>query len=88
MKPYRLTAAGLAMVFASLVAQAQPAEGERHIPRAPRPEAVAACNGKQAGDTVTLTMRERTMEARCEKVGGQLAARPAERPDGPPREHP
>lgn len=51
--------------------------GDQNRPKGPPPEAVAACKGKTAGATVTLTMRDgKTMTGVCEQQGAVLAARP------------
>ncbi|MBU0946434.1 MAG: hypothetical protein KJ804_03680 [Proteobacteria bacterium] len=48
----------------------------------PPPEAVSACEGKQAGDSVEFAGRGgETLEATCKEINGQLAAVPA---GGPP----
>lgn len=48
----------------------------------PPPEAVSACEGKQAGDSVEFTGRRgETVQATCKEMNGQLAAVPA---GGPP----
>lgn len=48
----------------------------------PPPEAISACEGKQAGDSVEFTGRKgETLEATCQEINGQLAAVPA---GGPP----
>ncbi|TKB24806.1 hypothetical protein FCL47_16315 [Desulfopila sp. IMCC35006] len=48
----------------------------------PPPEAISACAGKQAGDSVEFTGRRgETVKATCREMNGQLAAVPA---GGPP----
>jgi len=48
---------------------------------APPPEAYAACEGKQAGDSVTVTTpRGDKMTATCRELDGKLVATP----NGPP----
>lgn len=43
----------------------------------PPPEAVEACEGKSAGDSVTFTGRRgESLEAICREIDGQLAAVP------------
>lgn len=60
--------------------QGQPPGGKPH---GPPPEAIAACNGKSAGATVSFTGRRGdTITGTCEKIGDVLAARPA---GGPPK---
>jgi len=83
--------AGIAALLATMAvlpatSQAQsgpPANGERP---APPPEAIAACTGKSAVDTVSFTGRRGdTITGTCEQIGDVLAARPAGRPPkGPP----
>lgn len=47
----------------------------------PPPEAISACKGKQAGDSVTFTGRRgETLEATCKEMDGQLAAVPKNPP--------
>lgn len=54
-------------------------------PPGPPPEAVAACNGKTAGTTVSFTGRRgETLTGICQLAGGVLAARPTGN-DPPPR---
>ncbi|MBV1775282.1 hypothetical protein KSF73_06100 [Burkholderiaceae bacterium DAT-1] len=63
-----------------------------HARREPPPEAFTACEGKQAGDKVTVkTPRGDTLQASCRKHGdSKLFAMPDRppreggRPDGPP----
>jgi hypothetical protein len=57
-------------------AQAQPSGAGGGQRRAPPPEAIAACKGKAAGDTVSFTGRRGTVTSVCEEIGGVLAARP------------
>lgn len=53
--------------------------------RGPPPEAYAACDGKIAGASASITLRDgRTVEGVCELVGDRLAARPLHRPGGGP----
>ncbi|WP_020647874.1 hypothetical protein [Solimonas variicoloris] len=55
--------------------------------KAPEPtaEAYAACAGRNAGDLVSFTTKEHTLEGVCEQHGGRLALRPsAPPPDGRP----
>lgn len=55
----------------------------RHGKRTPPPEAYAACEGKAAGDSVTMTTpRGDTVTATCRELDGKLVATPA---GGPPR---
>ncbi len=50
--------------------------------RGPPPEAIAACEGKEAGDNVEFTGRRgETLQATCEEVEGQLVAVPEDRPE-------
>ena len=44
----------------------------------PPPEAIAACKGKQAGDSVKFSGRNgKVVQAICREINGQLAAVPA-----------
>lgn len=53
--------------------------------RGPPPEAYTACEGKTAGASVTITLRDgRTIEGVCELHGDRLAARPLHPPGGRP----
>lgn len=55
-----------------------PPPGRDGTPPAPPPEAVAACQGKQAGDQVSFTGRNgETLTGQCQLNGDTLAARPA-----------
>jgi hypothetical protein len=71
------------------VAIAGPARGQEDAPpppphhHQPPPEAFAACEGKSASDTCSVTLRERTVEGTCAAFAdsGQLVCRP------PHREH-
>ena len=55
-------------------------------PQGPPPEAIEACEGKSAGDSVTFTGRQgETLEATCQEKDGQLAAAPDNMPEGGPR---
>src|SRR5882757_9642353 len=52
--------------------------GSTHRPSGPSPEAYAACVGKSAGVSVSLTLRNgKTVQGVCEQVGDRLAARPS-----------
>jgi len=54
-------------------------------PPGPPPEAISACSGKSAGDTVTFTLRDgKQVSGTCQLDNGVLAARPAHmgRPPG------
>ena len=75
----------LGLLGLAAVANAQPS-GER--PPGPPPEAIEACKGKVAGDTVTLTMPDgKQLQGVCTLMGQQLVARPPHQPGGhpPPR---
>lgn len=51
--------------------------------KGPPPEAITACKGKQAGDSVEFTGRRgETVEATCKEIDGQLAAVPNKAPNG------
>jgi len=50
-------------------------------PRQPPAEAFTACNGKSAGDSVTITTADgRSLTGTCVKFGDRLAARPSQPP--------
>jgi hypothetical protein len=52
-----------------------------HGDHGPPPEAYAACEGKTAGASVTITLRDgRAIDGVCEEIGDRLAARPLRRP--------
>ncbi|BCR06310.1 hypothetical protein DESUT3_33790 [Desulfuromonas versatilis] len=52
-------------------------------PKGPPPEAIAACEGKSAGDSVEFTGRRGdTLKATCQEVEGQLVAVPDNAPQG------
>ena len=52
-------------------------KGQRGKEQGPPPEAIKACNGKQAGDSVTFSGRGGTsLKATCQSINGQLAAVP------------
>jgi hypothetical protein len=47
------------------------------------PEAITACSGKAAGDTVSFTLRDgHQVSGKCQLENGVLAARPAGAPPG------
>ena len=49
----------------------------------PPPEAIAACEGKSVGDSVTFTdPRGGSHEGTCQEIDGQLAAAPENMPEG------
>lgn len=53
----------------------------------PPPEAIAACEGKAAGDSVEFTGRRgETLEATCQEKDGKLAAVPKNAPKGGERQ--
>jgi hypothetical protein len=54
-------------------------------PSGPPPEAVSACSGKSAGDTVSFTLRDgKQVSGTCQMDNGVLAARPDHMPGPPP----
>jgi hypothetical protein len=54
-------------------------------PPGPPPEAVSACSGKSAGDTVTFTLRDgKQVSGTCQLENGVLAARPDHMQGGGP----
>ena len=49
----------------------------------PPPEAIAACEGKNVGDSVEFTgPRGESLEGTCQEIDGQLAAAPDDMPEG------
>ncbi|BCR06313.1 hypothetical protein DESUT3_33820 [Desulfuromonas versatilis] len=57
--------------------------GQGRGPHGVPPEAIAACEGKSAGDSVKFTDRRgETLEATCQEQDGQLVAVPDKRPRG------
>jgi len=47
-----------------------------HHPSGPPPEAYTACNGKSAGSSASITLRDgKVVQGTCEWVGDRLAAR-------------
>ncbi|WAC72246.1 hypothetical protein OU995_22205 [Roseateles sp. SL47] len=66
-----------AMLCSAAAFAACPEGGDQNRPKGPPPEAVAACKGKSAGATVTITLRDgKSVGAVCEQIGNVLAARP------------
>jgi hypothetical protein len=54
-------------------------------PPGPPPEAISACSGKSAGDTVSFTLRDgKQVSGTCQMDNGVLAARPDHMPGPPP----
>ena len=61
-----------------------PSPGVVDRPNGPPPEAFTACEGKKAGDAVTVTTKNGDqIKAICETVNNRLAARPTEPPPKP-----
>ncbi len=82
--PLRWLCGSAAVLLAAGAAHTQPGPPPGGEPPAPPPEAVAACNGKAEGDTVSFTGRRgETVTGTCQRIGSVLAARPAGGP--PPR---
>lgn len=52
-------------------------------PPGPPPEAFKACEGKKAGDKVTVSFKNTSVTATCEWFQGRLAARPDHMPPPP-----
>ncbi|MGH8443794.1 MAG: hypothetical protein ACREVL_00950 [Solimonas sp.] len=69
-----------ALILACATAQAQQQTQKSGKPPAPPPEAYTACAGRNAGDMVSFTTREHTIEGTCEMIGGKLALRPSKPP--------
>ncbi|MDP5031942.1 MAG: hypothetical protein NWQ54_01195 [Paraglaciecola sp.] len=77
----------LSLVISSATVIAQEKNNKRG--HKPPPEAIAACEGKSAGDTVSFeTPRGDTLEGTCQKIDEQLVAVPAngERPPAPKKD--
>ena len=77
----RSKAAILAIMFALLPLVATSACANNQNARGPQrgapPEAIKACEGKNAGDTTSFTGRQgETLEATCKEIEGTLAAVP------------
>ncbi|WPB57537.1 hypothetical protein [Xylophilus sp. GOD-11R] len=67
----------LSLAWAASAASAQGTRPDG-APPGPPPKAVAACNGKAAGATVSFQgHRGETVTGVCEQIGAVLAARPA-----------
>lgn len=73
-----------AIPFASL-AQQQGEQPEPHRHHRPSPEAIAACQGKEAGAECSFTHKDRTIQGTCFTHASDkpLACRPA-KPSAPP----
>lgn len=57
----------------------------REMPKTPPAEAFTACADKKAGDAVTVALPDgRTVQAVCQTLNGQLAARPVMAPPAKP----
>ncbi len=77
MKKQVLSTAVLFLALTILLPSASFASGQGRGPKEPPPEAIAACKGKSAGDSVEFTGRRgKTLEATCQEKDGQLAAVP------------
>jgi len=77
MKKQVLSTAVLLLALTILLPSASFASGQGRGPKGPPPEAIEACEGKSAGDSVEFTDRRgETQEATCEEKDGQLAAVP------------
>lgn len=94
MKAITVIAALAALGTTSFFASANPGGDERRPPREPPAFAIAACEGKSAGDACTVkTPRGHTIEGECTQMGDVLACKPDHPPprrggrdgeDGPP----
>lgn len=84
MKKQILTVATLLLTLTILLPSISFANGQQgRRPKGPPPEAIEACEGKNAGDSVTFTGRRNdTIEATCKEIDGQLAAEPDNPPEG------
>lgn len=73
------------LVLLPITACAAGNDSKNNRPQGPPPEAISACENKQAGDSVEFTGRRgETLEATCKEINGQLAAVPA---GGPPEDN-
>lgn len=74
-----------AIPFAAF-AQQQGEQPEPHRHRVPPPEAIAACQGKEAGAECSFTHKERTIQGTCFAHASDkpLACRPSKAPAAPP----
>ena len=77
MKKQVLSTAVVLLALTILLPSASFARGQGRGPKGPPPEAIEACEGKSAGDSVEFTGRKgETLEATCQEKDGQLAAVP------------
>ncbi len=82
MKKYIGTAV-LLLALAILLPSISVASGQRGGPKGAPPEAIEACAGKSAGDSVEFTGgRGETVEATCQLKDGKLVAVPDNAPQG------
>lgn len=80
-----LSATLISLAMAAVQAAEPPAPPASGVPPGPPPEAVAACQGKTEGATVSFTGRGgETLTGICKTTNGVLAARPT----GGPGRHP
>ncbi|SDZ82980.1 hypothetical protein SAMN05660420_00515 [Desulfuromusa kysingii] len=87
MKKQLLTKTVLILTLVILLPIVGCASGGKGRPQGPPPEAIAACEGKSVGDSVTFTGREgESIKSTCQEVDGQIVAVPEDMPKGgPPR---
>ncbi len=89
MKKQILNTAVLLLTLAILLPTIGCASGGQGRRQGPPPEAIAACEGKSAGDSVKFTGRQgESVKATCQEIEGQLAAVPENMPKqgGRPRQ--
>lgn len=86
MKRSRISKVALIVCLITLLPMIVSAAGQNQRPRrlqGPPPEAIAACDGKDVGDSVTFKGRRgENLEATCQEKDGQLAAVPNDMPEG------
>ncbi len=83
MKKQVLNTAILLLFLTILLPTLGCASGQGRGPKGPPPEAITACEGKSAGDSVSFTGgRGESVEATCQEKDGQLAAVPDNPPEG------
>jgi hypothetical protein len=83
MKKQILSTAVLLLTLTILLPPTSFASGQGRGPKGAPPEAIEACEGKSAGDSVEFTGRRgETLEASCQEKNGQLVAVPENAPKG------
>ena len=83
MKKQIINTAVLLLALTILLPAISFASGQGRGPKGAPPEAIAACEGKSAGDSVEFTGRRgESLEATCQEKDGQLVAVPDNAPSG------